>query len=129
MIKGAHLVIKDESKKKTIKECDSQASDPCKLDLEPGIYYFMETKTPDGYEKNTAEYKIQVLESREVKLLSDKSKEISVNKNTITLYNVKVEVPDTGKSKNNNLLIIAIAGVLLAGLGLIVYILIKRKKA
>ena len=128
MIKGAHLVIKDENKKQTIKECDSQTSGPCELDLEPGTYYLIETKTPDGYEKNTSEYKIQVLESREVKLLSDKSKEISVSKNTITLYNIKVEVPDTGKSKNNIVLIMAIAGAVLVGLGLVIYILIRRKK-
>lgn len=122
-IKGAHIVITPEAKNGKTIEFDTTGSD-YELDLDPGIYYIKETVAPDGYEKLNIEYKIEITEEKNVKLLSENADNISIKDNTIIIYNTVLTVEKTGMSISP----FTIAGVALFIVsGILIIIAVKKR--
>ena len=124
-IKGAKIVITPEDKELTPLEIETNDKE-MELNLVPGIYYIKETEAPEGYEKLEFEYKIEVLEDGNVKLLSENAENISIKDNSIILYNTKVVVEKTGLSISP----FTIAGVImLITAGFVLFFAVKKRYA
>ena len=114
-IKGAKIVITPEDKELAPLEIETNDKE-MELNLVPGIYYIKETEAPEGYEKLDFEYKIEILDDGNIKLLSENAENISIKDNSIILYNTKVVVEKTGLSISpftiSGVVLLIVAGVL-----------------
>lgn len=124
-IKGAKITITPESKTGKVITFETTSSD-YELDLEPGIYYIRETAAPEGYQELDIEYKIEITEEKNIKLLSENADNISIKDNYIILYNTLVPVESTGVSISP--LIFAGVGLLIVA-GIILIIAVKKRRS
>ena len=124
-IKGAKIAITPESKTGKVITFETTSSD-YELDLEPGIYYIRETVAPEGYQELDIEYKIEITEEKNIKLLSENADNISIKDNYIILYNTLVPVESTGVSISP--LIFAGVGLLIVA-GIILIIAVKKRRS
>lgn len=124
-LEGAHIIIKDE-KGKVVQDFVSK-KEPTEFYLEPGKYVMIEESAPKGYQKLEVEFKFEVLETGEVKLLSAKNNAFIPSGNIITLYDypMTVPVPDT---KKQSIIYVIIGSIIVLAGGGIVYLNAKEKK-
>lgn len=94
--------------------------------LDSNKYYYMEEIAAlVGYKFNDEKYEFEVLESGDIKLLSNETNNIKAENNKIIIYNTIIDVPNTGKT---SFILSALSCILLLFGTSIVYFVIRERQ-